>query len=260
MGLMLRLLFLIGLTTSSYEQSFMEPGPLTPIDGHRIGYVDLTDEMHFEMDIKVNSIPSSDLCNVIYLYPVFRIFIHPSSGQQGGTVQGFYLRYPTGTSDTGIYVGDALVAGQTYHLEVDVTQNWVRIQIDGEIEIDSSKVSHTTKEDLPLYVSDGQPPCNATVANIIISSGGYMSYFHCYLFFKYDLNDMHCVNNSCSLRHQWSCWVSGSLILRHDDRNMQFSFSNECTECSTNALSNIANHSVMPQSESGHYWISADSR
>ena len=152
--------------------TFTEPGPLTPIDDHRIGYVDLTDEMHFEMDINVNSFLNST-CNVIQLKWVFRVYIFPSSSQQGGAQQGFTVGYPTGTSSTWVNVGDALIAEQTYHLEVDVTQNWVRIQIDGKIETDSSKASHTTQEDVPLYVSYDHIPCDVTVANILISSGIY---------------------------------------------------------------------------------------
>jgi len=151
---------------------------MTPIKGKLIGYIDVTETMHFTMDVRVHSIPSTGFRNVFQVDDdpgIPAIHIHGSAGETDAYYQGFWILYPEGdgVKSTGAAVGNALENRKSYRIKIDFTQSWIRIQIDGRTLLDTPKEPHATRLNVPVYVSS---PSNAylaadvSVSNLLISS------------------------------------------------------------------------------------------
>jgi len=139
--------------------------------------VDIYDAMHFEMDITVHSLQASGWRNIFRCGSTSKlkmphIAIHSNADDDGTTAGRFHIKYSTEkTWDDGPnLVGDALVAGETYHLEIDWTQSWITMRIDGETVYDAAKSKHANYENLPCYASDPwDEAADASVSNLVIS-------------------------------------------------------------------------------------------
>jgi len=164
---------------ASSSVQYADRGPLTPAKSRAIAYFDLTDQMHWEMDIEIHSLPSSNWANILRggvggtngANP--SVFLHPTAGDDDATYKGFWVRYPSGTgsSSEGVAVGNAVVIGETYHLEFDFTQTWLRIMIDGHTVYDSAKATHETHDSVRLYLSGwSYDAADVTVSNLVVSS------------------------------------------------------------------------------------------
>jgi len=159
---------------------------ITPVAGQQVGSIDIGDNMHFAMDVTINSFPTGDWASVFQCgtsnsdrWP--GIFVHPDSGIEGDSQQGFFVQV-TGGSSAGS-MGDALATGQTYHLDVDYTQNWWVVRVDGETIRSKSKSAHSTRDSVPCYASASFSHGNADVLieNLVVSTdiGCYFTGFEC---------------------------------------------------------------------------------
>ena len=104
---------------------------LKPSKSNEIGRIDILDEMHFEMDITIHSIPSSGWANVFHATPsgsnccnvgdrMPGIWLDPRSGTNAFLV----VWDSNGNGNFHFWThneADSLVEGETYHLEIDVT-------------------------------------------------------------------------------------------------------------------------------------------
>ena len=152
--------------------------PFEPRYGTIIGYVDVLDHMHLEMDMIIHSFPSNDWGNILQVgiqngdrYPI--LMIHPESDNSGHPNKGFYVvvKDGSGLPAYGGSMGDALVRNQQYHIELDFTQTRFTVVVNGETLFDDIKTEHTHQKDMPCY--SGFPVHSAadvTVSNLIMWS------------------------------------------------------------------------------------------
>lgn len=148
-------------------------GPFQPTQSNVVGYVDVLDEMHIEMDVLIHSFPSGWAsvfhCTPSGNYPrVPGIWLHPSSDDG----MGFHLKFSNNAGDNyGADTGGNFVAGQTYHTEIDITQGTHKVTINGEVVIDEVVQDHATYENVICYASDPwYTAADVTLSNIIIAN------------------------------------------------------------------------------------------
>jgi len=158
---------LLGLAADA-EVLWSEAGPITNELGKLLVSVDVGDEMHFSMDVTINSFPSGDWASVLQCgtnnvdrWP--GIFIHPSNGQ-------FYFQVTGGTSAGSM--GNQVTTDKTYHLDVDYSQSWWTVRVDGETIRSATKSAHSTREAVPCYASSnfGHKNADVTIENLVIST------------------------------------------------------------------------------------------
>ena len=101
------------------------------------------------------------------------IWIHPTSGDEGGVREGFHVKfsnvedYNDGPESTAY-----LTIGETYHIEIDITQSWFQLIVDGQVSYSAPKARHVTYENMKCYASDPwYPAADVTVSNIRIFTG-----------------------------------------------------------------------------------------
>ena len=139
-----------------------------------IGYIDILDEMHIEMDIVIHSFPSV-WCNIIHCTSGEITVRLPaiSMSQYSGTTLGFLPVFSNDGDDNQFEpTYDALVIGETYHLEMDITQSTHKVTLNGEVKTDIVKNTHHTyiMENITCYASDPwYDAANVTISNLIIS-------------------------------------------------------------------------------------------
>merc|ERR1719242_1961080 len=129
--------------------------PLVPVYGAIVGYADILDDIHFEIDFTINSWPVGDWGNIFQCgtangvrYP--GLFIHPQSGIDGAGGEGLLVSVSGGSS--GGLMGDALELNVLYHVEVDFTQSSWTVVVNGETLRDAvSKSSHTVTQNMQCW-------------------------------------------------------------------------------------------------------------
>ena len=129
--------------------------PLVPVYDTIVGYANILDDIHFEIDFTIHSWPSGDWGNIFQCgtandirYP--GLFIHPDSGIEGDAQEGLYVQV-TGGSNAGL-MGNALELNVTYHVEVDFTQSSWTVVVNNETLRDAvSKSSHSVSLHMPCY-------------------------------------------------------------------------------------------------------------
>ena len=162
------------------------PDPFQPTQGSILeeSYI-VTDEMHFEFTVQVDSL-GSGISNVLH-GTLFNcndgagcrmpgIWLSSAHSQ----TRGFYISFSnderTNPSFWTHNEADAIVAGGTYHLTMDITQNWITVKVNEETVLDESKPSHPTNPDgsyvnSKLYASDPWfPASDVTISNLIITT------------------------------------------------------------------------------------------
>ena len=150
-------------------------GPFQPSQDTIIGYIDILDEMHIEMDIVIHSFPS-DWANIIHCgtgsddYPRLPgIWIHAISA----TTMGFHAKFSNDDSNNyGPDTGDALVVGETYHLEMDITQGTHKVTVNGQVKADDVVSNHATYilTGITCYSSvSWYAAADVTISNLIIA-------------------------------------------------------------------------------------------
>merc|ERR1719361_499689 len=124
-------------------------------------YLDVTGDMTFELDVTVNAIPPSWAsvfhCGNENSMRMPGIWMHPDSDDNERPHQGFTVVFST-IADTNKYsqkATDRLEAGDTYHLEIKVTQNsFVLMMNDQEQLSDYNYGAHHLHENVPCYLGD----------------------------------------------------------------------------------------------------------
>merc|ERR1719233_598591 len=106
--------------------------------------------MHIEFDINLHSVPTSGFYNVFCVGNVFQastsnnpsLWIHDTADNNGGTYEGWYLLFGI---DHDLSLGDEpLVAGKSYHFEMEWTQSHIVVQINGKTVWDGAAEAHST--------------------------------------------------------------------------------------------------------------------
>jgi len=148
-----------------------------PTKGNVIGYIDVLDEMHIEFDVTIHSFPSG-WANILHCsgsdFPrIPGIWIHPDSASS----MGFHAKFSNDDNQNyGADTGGALVAGELYHFELDITQGTHRVTINDVVVVDAQCANHDTYEDVVCYGSNPwYPAADVTIENLYI--GG--PEFHC---------------------------------------------------------------------------------
>ena len=159
-----------------YDVLLSKSEAFNPSKGVIIGYIDIFDRMHIEMDIVIHSFPSG-WANIIQcttgdIYPRLPgIWIHPDSPLG----MGFHVKFSNDANKNyGPDTGDYLVTGKTYHLEMDITQSTHRVIVNGEVKVDVVSTHYSyILENLTCYASyPSQTAADITISNLIITNEG----------------------------------------------------------------------------------------
>jgi len=217
------LVALLGLAADA--EVLLTEDAITPESGKQVGSIAIGDNMHFAMDVTINSFPTHSLYVSVFQCGTSNwdrwpgIFLHQYSAVEGNSNQGFWVQV-TGGSSSG-HMGDALATGQTYHLDVDYTQNWWVVRVNGEIITSASKSAHSTRDSVPCYASANFAVGNADVLieNLVVSTdiGCYFTGFECN-------NDAVCYDDgTCACSADSDC---ADHLVCHDDGEC----GRDCTE------------------------------
>jgi len=159
--------------------AFEVVGPFQPSQGNVLGQVDILDEVHIEMDIVVHSWPSDDFASIIHATGTGGSCCNP-----GDRMPGLWL-HKTKSANNGIYISfdndyvgnwrtwatTAFAIGQVYHWEMDVTQNWMTVHVDGDLKYNDVNPTHPTFEGADLYGSDPWlEAADVTISNLTFTS------------------------------------------------------------------------------------------
>merc|ERR1712242_272041 len=164
----------IGVSVSN-EAMLSMPRPIDVERDNIIGFVDILDEMHFEMDFTINAWPTWNGWGGIFQcgstsddrYPLVMI-------EQESPSLGFYtwFRDGAGYSTKGGYSGGVgLELNAAYHLEIDFTQSELIVSLDGVVVVQKAKSPHNLHSQVPCGVfSNNFNSAAATVSNLYIDS------------------------------------------------------------------------------------------
>ena len=133
--------------------------PLVPVYDTIIGYVDILDDMHFEIEFTIHSWPSGDWGSIFQCgtanmerYPA--LFLHPYSGVDGNSREGLYIEVSDSGSSServGGTMGEALNLNVPYHVVVDFSQSWFTVVVNGRNIYNSVKNAHSVSHAMPCY-------------------------------------------------------------------------------------------------------------
>ena len=171
-------------TSPAFALLLHEPGPISGINNN-IGDIDIYDTMRYELDIRIDSLPSASSqwghilwCGNANNIRMPLIAVHHTFGSVNSTVPGFHIKYsttnswndPNGVTSMGADL--SMIIGQTYHVVIDITQNWMSVLIDGVSVYNKSKTPHTLYQNQTCGAPSPWGASNyATLSNIIISTG-----------------------------------------------------------------------------------------
>jgi len=171
------LAYIVGLVTSTlaaddgvhYEVVYSHPDPIQAVKGQVLTSIDIVEEMHIEMDIEVHSVygsyPNIFTCADTNDLKMPSISLHGSG----------YFAIRWGTADKSDWNANVpgrgqIVAGETYHLELDMAPDSWTVTLDGVVVYDESGLGEPlTFENVPCYVSNpwfGE--ADVTVSNLFI--------------------------------------------------------------------------------------------
>jgi len=159
--------------------------PFNPSADSIIGYVDVLDNMHFEMDFTIQSWPSGTWASIFKCgagdinhqrYP--GLWLHQNSGVIGAGNEGLYVRVRDDivtTTKVGSSLGEALHLDTAYHVEVDFTQSWFTVVLNGQTVYDGAKGVHTLRHRVPCWASTlGHNVADVTITNLAMWSTSSM--------------------------------------------------------------------------------------
>ena len=169
----LRFVFATGV-----DEIFSKIEPFAPTKGSVIGNVMISDEMHFEMDIVVHSHPTDVVGGILHCgtknhspserYPAIFLY-RPSTGNHGFNVR--LTTSDTGCCGEGPNKSSPLNLEQSYHLEVEFTQSWLSVEVDGVSTYFEYHGTHTTGVQ-PCYASaPWYAAADVTISNFRILAG-----------------------------------------------------------------------------------------
>jgi hypothetical protein len=149
---------------SEYQEVYSHPDPVQTVKGQVLTYIDIVEEMHFEMDIEVHSVYGS-YPNIFTCADTNALKMPSISLQGSGT---FAIRW--GIPGTNAPGRGQIVAGESYHLELDVAPDSWTVTLDGVVIHDESGLgAPLTFENVPCYVSNPWfGAADVTVSNLFI--------------------------------------------------------------------------------------------
>jgi len=148
-----------------------------PTAGNIIGYIAIGEEMHFEMDVTINSIHTGGWASVFHCgssngIRMPGIWLHSDSATDGASNSGFGLRWTHDDNSNDAVQTEYVTVGQTYHLEIDITESLYTVTQDGVIQHSESKGDHTTYDSMVCYASDPwYSAADVSISNIVVWSG-----------------------------------------------------------------------------------------
>ena len=142
-----------------------------PSKGFIIGYIDILDTMHIELDVIIHSFPSW-WGNIIHCTPdgdfprLPGIWIHPDSA----TTMGFYTKFSNDeNADYGPDTGGALVTETSYHLEMDITQSTHKVTVNDVVVVNETVPTHSLYTNVTCYASGlWHDVADVTISNLFI--------------------------------------------------------------------------------------------
>jgi len=171
---------LFNVVMGSYEVFLSQTEAYDVSKGGVLGYYDIADTMHFELDITLNSWNTGggwnnvihgspndhDCCNVGDRMPGIWL------SNSGSETKGFYMMFDhSQDGDPYFWTNTAVTVGNTYHVTMDVNQTWFTVTVDGVTIKDESKPSHPTYTNVKLYASDPwYTSADVTITNLLISN------------------------------------------------------------------------------------------
>jgi len=160
-------------SASGYELDIVES--FQPTASSIIGYIAIGEEMHFELDVTIGTMPS-DWASIFHCgssnsMRMPGIWLHPDSGTDGGSREGFYTCWRH-DDDNHCVQTDHLTVGQTYHLEIDITPTLYTVTQDGVVQYSGAKGDHTTYDSMVCYASNPwHDAAVATISNLRVWAG-----------------------------------------------------------------------------------------
>ena len=147
----------LSVSRTTAEVFFAAEGPVDLVSGTVVGTSPIVDEMHFEFDLELHSVPSSGWVNVFALDSgsgnarwMPSLWIHDQSDNEGASYEGWNMRFE---DDYDHSLGDAVLAGESYHFEMDWTQSWILVKINGETVWDKATNAHTNYDSMNIHMS-----------------------------------------------------------------------------------------------------------
>ena len=166
----------------------MKSGPFSAVNNDSIGTIDIYDEMHYEFEITLYEYPNDTLYKVVHCgnagtarWPLIGVW---DRSDNTSTAQ-FHIKYSSVTNMNEPYgvsvVGDPISLNTAYQIEIDVTQSWWWIHIDGVEVFNGSIDNHLLWTDqtcwlVPSWFDPNDTVANASVANILITNGIVFSF------------------------------------------------------------------------------------
>lgn len=195
------------VSRTTAEVFYAAEGPVDVVSGTVVGTSPIVDEMHFEFDLELHSVPSSGWHNVFALDSgsgsarwMPALWIHDQSDNEGASYEGWNLRFE---DDYDHSLGDAVLAGESYHFEMDWTQSWILVKINGETVWDKATNAHTNYDSMNIYMSHASwSAVDGTITNFVISSdlSCYVSGYECTESYEVCGEDGQCGRNCDALQ------------------------------------------------------------
>lgn len=142
-----------------------------------VGYVDILDEVHFEIEFTIHSWPIGDWGNIFQCgnkdderYPA--LSLHPNSGVDGNSYEGLYVAVSGDDRYVGGIMGDYLKLDISYRVDVVFTQDSFTVIANNEILQDAVyKRTHTVRYNVPCYCSfPDYQAANVTITTLFMTS------------------------------------------------------------------------------------------
>jgi len=144
--------------------------PLVPAYGAIVGYADILDDIHFEIDFTINAWPTTDWFFNVFQCGTNNIERFPGIFTPRNGNDGFHISV-AGASGNGL-MGGALELNVNYHVEIDFTQSSWTVVVNGETLRNAvSKSSHSVTRNMPCY--SGFPyhrPADVTITALTMTS------------------------------------------------------------------------------------------
>lgn len=165
---------LLSLTRAGYELEMLDS--FEPTAGSIIGTITIGDYMHFELDVTIHSIPSGWAsvfhCGSENGIRMPALFMHPYSATDDSGAEGFHTCWTHDDNSNDCIQTEHFTVGQTYHIEIDVTDSLYTVTQDGVVQSSDSKADHTTYDSMVCYASDPwYTAADVTLSNIRVWAG-----------------------------------------------------------------------------------------